>query len=430
MPNGSTRQFFHCMIQNAFSDVRELCTEERYEQIVGLMVKNRIIMNSSYSYYIRYIGNMGNCMLQVMIARALMNFLGEGRILTVDQRVLDRLVGWNLPIELVSELPAERIVINRRIRHMKATARSIKADGRRAIEIATCNLFISQYPPAAQTRSLFQGPPDLDVPQFGPDYLVINVRAGKILGGIHRDYVVPPISFYRYLVAETGLKPVFTGEVARDIYSQAIRDAFPDAIYVPSVSPIADFETVRRASNIAMSVSSFSMLAAWLSDAQRIFMPLLGGFNPFQRSDGDNRPLQDPRYRFFLFPIFYMQPIELIFDRLESCLGSWREVSGPMLQALINSAPRVKPTLAQGLAVFDPSFYAQRYPDIQASSLAPEAHFREFGHAEGRAPCAVDETWYALTYPLAANEVGNGEFASMSDHYAAVGVTRGFRPRP
>lgn len=393
-------------------------------------------MARSRRYIISYTGNMGNCMLQVMIARALMRRLGEeGEIFAAEQRILDRLEPWRLPITLRTDLPENRFVISKRVRSIARTARSIQQADADDIEIATCNLLTTEYPGREDMQALFVPPPGLELPAFGPNDLVINVRGGAILRGIHRDYVVPPPSFYRALVVETGLRPVFMGQVGDDAYSRSLREMFPGAAFLPSVSPIVDFEALRSARNVVACVSTFSMLACWLGRAEQVFMPLLGLFSPFQRKDSLHAPLDDPRYRFFLFPLFYMEPIDQIIHRVEPCLQGWREVSAPMLRSMMTSLPRIRPTLEQSLAVFDAEAYLRRYPDVARAVEAgttPGArqHFRDIGFGEGRDPCEVDEPWYSKAYPQAAWEVGNGEFASLAQHYAAVGATRRYRPRP
>jgi len=137
-----------------------------------------------------------------------------------------------------------------------------------------------------------------------PDELVIHVRAGDILGGVHPDYNPVPISYYRSLVERTGLKPVFSGQTGPSVYMDAIRGAFPNARFLRGNHWLDDFQTTRNARNIVISVGTFSWLAAWLSEtAERIYLPRLGLLNPLQRPDVDLCPVNDSRYIFEDFPI-------------------------------------------------------------------------------------------------------------------------------
>lgn len=137
-----------------------------------------------------------------------------------------------------------------------------------------------------------------------PDELVIHVRALDVLRGVHPDYMPVPVSYYRQLVDSTGLKPVFVGQTGPSYYMDELHRTFPGARFLPRESWVDDFQTVRNAHNIALSVSSFSWLAAWLSQtAQRIYVPQLGILNPLQRPEIDLAPQTDPRYVFQPFPV-------------------------------------------------------------------------------------------------------------------------------
>jgi hypothetical protein len=72
---------------------------------------------------------------------------------------------------------------------------------------------------------------------------------------------------------------------------------------VASQGALADFDAIRLAEHIAVSVSTFSWLAAWFSQAKSIHLPMLGILNPVQRPDIWMLPTQDARYHFHRFPI-------------------------------------------------------------------------------------------------------------------------------
>ena len=136
------------------------------------------------------------------------------------------------------------------------------------------------------------------------DDLVISVRAAEILNGIHPDYVPIPINFYSYLIKQFGLRPVFVGQIDSGFYGKALRERFPDARFFKGEHWIEDFQTVRNAQNIVVSVSTFSWLAAWMSKtARQIHLPVYGLFNPKQRPDIDLVPRHDDRYILHELPI-------------------------------------------------------------------------------------------------------------------------------
>ena len=117
---------------------------------------------------------------------------------------------------------------------------------------------------------------------------------------MHKDYRPVPLAFYERLIAETGLQPVFLGQLGEDVYSTELRKRFPTATFVPSMGVMEDFEALRAARHLVASASTFSWIACWLSTAHTIHLPILGLYHPRRRSDIDLLPLADPRYRFHL----------------------------------------------------------------------------------------------------------------------------------
>ncbi len=138
---------------------------------------------------------------------------------------------------------------------------------------------------------------------FGDDALVISIRGAEILGPRHKDYRPLPIAFYARLLEETGLRPVFLGQIGEDAYSAALRARFPRAEFLASHGAMADFGMLRAARHLCVSISTFAWLAAWLSEAETVHLPVAGMFHPGQRPDVDLLPMADPRYRFHLLPM-------------------------------------------------------------------------------------------------------------------------------
>jgi hypothetical protein len=130
-----------------------------------------------------------------------------------------------------------------------------------------------------------------------PDEILVSVRAGEILHAIHPHYWPVPISYLRRVIAQSGLRPVFSGQTRPSWYADALRAAFPDARFLAGNHWLDDFQTLRNAENIVLSVGTFAWTAAWLSTtAKRIYMPLLGFLNRDQCPDVDLYPKHDDRY--------------------------------------------------------------------------------------------------------------------------------------
>ena len=308
-------------------------------------------------------------------------------------------------------------------------------DGRiRWLELDHYGQNIRNFPSRDVAAALFRGTV-APIAAFGRETLLINIRGDEILAAPHPHYTLVPVAFYQELVAQTGLQPVFLGQLDPGPYTQALRSAFPDARFIPSQGAMADFATLRAARNLVVAVSTFSWLAAWLSEAEQVHLPLTGFLNPAQAQETDLLPLDDPRYRFTLFPINYAVPVAEFESAHRALAGTWRRMHPAMIEELMRRRPRFPLGAHRMRAAFDEAFYLARYPDVRESVGAGgyasgRDHYLMEGYAEGREAFALDRAWYCRAYPLAAIEVGQGDFANLHEHYVAVGRDRGYVPLP
>lgn len=136
----------------------------------------------------------------------------------------------------------------------------------------------------------------------GPGEILLNVRADEILQARHPDYGPIPLGFYTSVLKNTGLRPVFMGQLGDDAYCRLLRDTFPAARFLQSQGATGDFDAMRKARHLALSVSTFSWAAGWLSEAESVHMPLLGFMNPAQRGDISLISQEDARFSYYGFP--------------------------------------------------------------------------------------------------------------------------------
>jgi hypothetical protein len=232
--------------------------------------------------------------------------------------------------------------------------------------------------------------------------LLINIRTAEILAGVPH-YPLLPIDFYADVVARTGLNPVFAGQLNESEYVHQLRLRFPNARFIESLGPIADFDLVRSAKNIVVAVSSFSWLAGWLSEAVTIILPLSGFYNPAHHREIDLLPVDDIRYRFFLFPLNYGLPEKESLQHHERIRSSWKEISRNQVALLKSASPFL------------------RVPRENYYSGLPSRT------AQGAA-ITFDPVWYAHQYLDAAMEISEGWFEDPLHHYLEVGRLRGYLP--
>jgi hypothetical protein len=273
-------------------------------------------------------------------------------------------------------------------------------------------------------------PPILDQNEFGrEDQLVISIRGGEILTALHRNYTLLPINFYQHVIAQTGLEPVFFGQLTDSPYLADLRQAFPKAKFIAGKNPAFDFDFLRRSKNIVISVSTFSWMASWLSNAERIFLPITGMLNPKQQQSTMLLPHNDPRYTFFQFPLNYALPVERYREYLDPIQDLWHPISSG---GIMTKPPTIEKSLDNYMACFDPQEYLQIYPHGKAAydqygypGLMND--FTETGFWHGRNPCLVDERFYTRTYPLAAMEIAKGLYVDVMHHYSEVGRHLGYK---
>jgi hypothetical protein len=232
--------------------------------------------------------------------------------------------------------------------------------------------------------------------------LLINIRAGDILGGVPH-YPLVPIAFYEEVVAKTGLNPVFVGQLDNSEYVAAIKRRFPGARFINSQGARADFDLIRSAKNIVVAVSTFSWLAAWLSEADNIFLPLTGFYNPAHHREIDLLPVDDVRYRFFLFPLNFGLPENESLEHHERMKGYWKEISRNQVALLKSGSPFL------------------RTPRENSDSGLPR-------RSTPGSALTFDPVWYAHRYIDAAMEISEGWFEDPLHHYLEVGRLRGYLP--
>jgi hypothetical protein len=242
------------------------------------------------------VGNLGNQMLQLMLALSLAERCPGLEVVGYD------LPAWNLrkperPGQVRDPVPLEGHLID-----LELVRFLVGIGVLREIELLGYGFRMENYLPREAYQRTFARSGNPPEGEWG-DTLVINIRGAEVLGQGHPDMGPLPLAFYRQLIEVTGLRPLFMGQIGDDYYSRMLRRWFPDARFMPSRGPLADFETIRCAREIVVGVSTFSWLAAWLSDARTVHLPVLGIFNPRQRPDVDLLPWSDERYVFYEFPI-------------------------------------------------------------------------------------------------------------------------------
>ena len=313
-------------------------------------------------------------------------------------------------------------------------AEQVRNGVKRAVVYSGIDLHMANFLPVEEYRAAFQSNVELPF-QFGANDLVCPLRSEAAAEETSPFHPLTPVEFYREIAEETGLALAFVGDAVPRPYLELLRAAFPRARFVASGNPLADFLAIRQAQNIVVGVNGFAWLAAWLSRADRIFMAVSGFFNPMQFHFADLLPFGDTRYLFCLFPINYAVPLEHLAAAHRRMAPFWRPVPHDGLQRRIKQTPRLDPPDPVVLDNFDPEFYLSSNPDLlqllgAGNTEGARAHYLLRGIREHRLPFRLAPDWYAARYPMAAFEVGQGDYANFAHHFIAVGRERGYRAYP
>jgi hypothetical protein len=375
-------------------------------------------------------GRFANRMIQYMAALKLAALVPGCRIANVD------LPGWGIslpPIDI--DGPSVRWTEAQRL-DLETLAGRMNSGEIRRLRYEGYGQRLENFPDRATCTAAFQAPaPGHRGVGYGADHLLCHVRADDLLLAEHAGYVLTPVAFYQEIVARTGLQPVFMGETDPSLYMARLRAALPQAQVLPKGDIVRDFEIIRQSKNIVVSCSTFAWLAAWLSDAERIILPVNGMLNPRQAYGADLLPLDDPRYRFHLFPVNYAALEAGYAERHDAIAGLWREIPAANLRQLIQQTPRFPRRIEDFLPLFDEDFYCANYPTVRGAMAdgwlkSGLEHFTRWGFADGWKAFPFDYSWYATRYPLAAFEVAQGDYLDLMHHYIDVGRQRGYRPTP
>jgi hypothetical protein len=379
-------------------------------------------------FHIEKLGNLGNQMIQFLVAKKLKSLVPG---LQISNAVLPE---WGIHYPDVVEKGRIFDWDDWQLVPFLAFKEFFEREATDCIRYTGYGQRVENFEDWRQATKYFQAS-ESGLVGFPDDCIVINIRGGEILDGRHPGYVLVPIDFYIWLVAHTGLAPVFMGQIADNPYCNALRQAFPLAEFIPSRGALHDFETLRRSVNVVPAISTFSWLACWLSESARsIFMPMTGLLNPLQSREHDFTPTDDSRFRFFWFPANYASEVRHFHLDHAPLFGRHREIASPELKKM-KSSPCLRPQRLEDYAPhFDEAFYLARYEDIRYALTVglPNAywHYMGPGFREGRHGFRCDSNWYVRAYPDAAADIGLGLYQDPMHHFVMAGVGQGYRPTP
>jgi hypothetical protein len=150
--------------------------------------------------------------------------------------------------------------------------------------------FAREYFPISNKCACCQPlPSDMNFSMFN----VTHVRLGDIWDGSYanKGYVILPISFYEDVYAISQKPFLIVSESPtneQETYIQKIISLAPGSFRLSDGCLVRDFQLLRTAETITIATSTFSWLAAWLSEYKKeLFIPKIGLFDVKHRPDID-----------------------------------------------------------------------------------------------------------------------------------------------
>ena len=383
--------------------------------------------------WINHLGNIGNRALQYLTAKSIAARVPGAEVRNIHLDMWGKVEPAPRPPAWASAGTGTRFHVD-----VEGLADCLRRGVVDAICVEGYAFHLDHFPSREACRALF--PPTLGQAEargFGQHELVCSVRAAEILRAFHGDYFPLPPGYYAKLQEQTGLDLVFFGQLGDDPYSNGLRAAFPKARFVPGVDQNHDFEVLRRSANVALSISTFAWLAAWLGEAERIYMPVGGMFNPIQHPDMILTPLDEPAYRFMLLPpVKAVNPFEDITRFLlmqETIARQTRLASLEELREMLSRSRK----LGRGMVPvkgFNNAAYLAANPDVahEVRALRQTAlnHCLTVDERMQRLFRIFDPLFYAFTYQDAAEAVSLGHYPDLWTHFRLAGEALGYVPAP
>ncbi|GCD75493.1 hypothetical protein NBRC3299_1785 [Acetobacter pasteurianus NBRC 3299] len=395
----------------------------------GKEIHCRLILNSSIRsiVWVNSLGNIANRALQYLVAKNIAEKSNNVEIANVD------LPEWGVQKEefncdLGSSCTIGELDFWFDIRGISENLNNGNID---SFIINGYPFNVDFYPSREKSKKYLPNFSDVskELEGFDEEKIVFNIRADEILHGIHADYLVLPVEYYKMLALKTGLKPVFFGQLDDNPYIRKLKEEFPYALFINGRGPRYDFEVLRRSSNIAISVSTFSWLAAWLSNAKNIYVPLAGMMNPCQAVGQNFIPHDDPVYKFISFPLcrsecLYRHP-QRFWEKLNYMAQNMKFVSAYEANQIFQKVDILR-NRKKSVGGFDPRFYMKKnYQEISDPGNSLN-HYIHSGDVITNA-FPIKEHEYLSNYPEAGVEVAKGNFQSVAEYHSFVGYYMGYK---
>lgn len=376
-------------------------------------------------------GNPGNIMMMYLSALKLKSSIPDSTILNVDIPIFNihipsmELPGLGLHNKLITNSKQFGYVPVRGLSH------AVNITNANFVSLEGFCQHIDNFPKHNEIDYDKMFPPLNDENGGTEDDIVINIRGGEILEGIHPHYCLIPPEFYSYVISQTNKSPIFYGQLDDSPYMQELRARFPTARFIGSRGVKEDFDFIRKSKHIIPCLSTFSWMASWLSKATTIHLPIAGILNPMQHRSSMLVPLQDPRYHFYLFPNFYAKHVNYYKDYIDPVRENWEPIDRETLSKILKFNVNHIDDFICSLDIDD---YLTMYPDErndfnQFGSVGIFNNYMNNGFFQEKYPIRLDTGFYTSKYPQVGKDISWRRYNSAEEHYILKGRYMGLQKR-
>lgn len=278
---------------------------------------------------IKILGRMGNAIIQAMVAESLR--MESGSEVNISLEVPLKGINLNYPVKKINVDDYEKVIVIKNVQtfDFNKIVEELKNNFSILIKLEAWVQRVEYFEKYRDwfCKNLF--PKSLVNPINLDNYLLIHIRGGDILNGSGSNQYFPlPVSYYESIAVDSGLEPLFIGEI-NNFYGEILKRRFSSSLFIECNDPWKTWLTIRNAKHCAISISTFSWTACFLSEnLEKMYFPVAGLFSYQENKNKKMRTnLIEPKNKkniYYDFPNYYLNISQ--YSDLHNLLQSGPEV--------------------------------------------------------------------------------------------------------
>jgi hypothetical protein len=278
---------------------------------------------------VKILGRMGNAIIQMMVAESLR--IDSGLEVNISLALPSTYFSPPYQVNAINEEGYEKVIYIRNVHFF---------DFNKVInELKSCDSILIKIEAWVQRIELFERHKDFFSNNLVPEIssntfnfdnnLLVHIRAGDTLGKAGSNRYFPlPISYYEAIIEDAKLEPVFIGELD-NFYGEILKRKFPSSFFISCEDSIKTWQVIRNAKNCAISISTFSWTACFLSKKlEKLYFPVAGLFNCHGKQNQERIvnliELNNEKINYYYFQDYFLDLSK--FEDLSKLLNSGNDV--------------------------------------------------------------------------------------------------------